>query len=393
MELRTLADMGDIAGKRVLVRADLNVPTENGRIIDGTRISRFAPTARALAERGAKVIILTHFGRPKGVSAEFSDAFIAPALAAEIGRPVAFAPDCAGPSAEGAVAEMKDGGVLLLENVRFHPQEEANDPEFARELASLGDLFVNDAFSAAHRAHASTVGITRYLPSYAGLLMQEEAAALSGALDDPARPSAAIVAGSKISTKLLVIENVAAKVDLVIVGGAMANTFLLAQGIKVGASLAEKDMADVARRIMAKHGGKIFLPVDACVAKTLDKDAPWEFKDIFAIADDDKILDIGEKTSAMIRDKLGTAKTVLLNGTLGVYETPQFARGSIEAARDIAALTRSGSIMSVAGGGDTVATLNMAGAASEFTYVSTAGGAFLEWLEGKTLPAIPPLAK
>ena len=394
--LKIMEAIPEIGGKRVIVRADLNVPESGGKITDETRIARFAPTAKWLADRGAKVIVLTHFGRPKGKSPEFSTALIAPALERALGKPVAFVPDSVGPEVEAAIAKMGDGDVLLLENVRFYPEEEANDPAFAKRLAALGDIYVNDAFSAAHRAHASTEGITGFLPSYAGLLMAEEVGALSRALENPARPALAIVAGSKVSTKLAVLENVTGKVDALALGGAMANTFLLARGYGIGASMAEADMVGTARKILARaeeNGCEIMLPVDACVAMEASAASPRKFVGIGDIGDGWKIFDVGPETSKLIEAKLSGMKTVLLNGTLGMYEVEPFARGSVELARTIARMTKGGGLTSVAGGGDTVATINMAGAGDGFTYISTAGGAFLEWLEGKRLPAIVPLIK
>jgi phosphoglycerate kinase len=394
--LKTLGDIPEIAGKRVVVRADLNVPADGGKVMDATRIVRFAPTAKWLADKGAKVIIITHFGRPKGKSPEFSTCILIPDLAHAIGRPVGFASDTVGPEVESKIAAMRDGDALLLENVRFYPEEEANDAAFSKTLAQLGDIYVNDAFSAAHRAHASTEGIAKYLPSYAGLLMEEEVDALSKALENPARPALAIVAGSKVSTKLEVLANIAAKVDAMAIGGAMANTFLLAQGRGIGASMAEPDMVDIAKKILSRareSGCEIILPVDVCVAKELKENAECKFVGADEVDGDWKIFDIGPETIKLFEDKLSKTKTVLLNGTVGVYETAPFNRGSIEIARAIARLTKACRLVSVAGGGDTVASINQAGAEDGFTYISTAGGAFLEWIEGKTLPAIVPLTK
>jgi phosphoglycerate kinase len=385
--------MGDIKGKRVLVRADLNVPAENGKVEDATRIERFAPTAKLLSEKGAKVIILTHFGRPKGAMPEFSTKFLAPVLEKYVGRKVEFAPDCKGPAAQKAIGKMQGGDILLLENVRFYPEEEKNDPNFAKELASLGDMYVNDAFSAAHRAHASTEGITKYLPSYAGLLMEEEVDALTKALENPARPCIAIVAGSKVSTKISVLENIAAKVDCMAIGGAMANTFLLAQGHPIGASMAEPDMTDTARKIMANGKCEILLPVDVVVAKELKENAPNRTVGIDEVEPDDKIFDIGQKTIALFAEKIKASKTALMNGSLGVYEVKPFNTGTNAVMDILAEETKAGRLTSIAGGGDTIASLNETGHIDDLTYVSTAGGAFLEWLEGKTLPAIPPLVK
>ncbi|MDR1476736.1 MAG: phosphoglycerate kinase [Rickettsiales bacterium] len=394
--LKTLADIPAVVGKRVIVRADLNVPSDGGRVMDATRIVRFAPTAKWLADRGAKVVVITHFGRPKGKSPEFSTGILVFDLAKALGIPVGFASDTIGPEVESKIAAMRNGDVLLLENVRFYPEEEANDAGFSRELAALGDIYVNDAFSAAHRAHASTEGIAKYLPSYAGLLMTEEVDALAKALENPARPALAIVAGSKVSTKLEVLANISAKVDAMAIGGAMANTFLLAKGYGIGASMAEPDMAGIAEKILARareSGCEIILPVDVCVAKELKENAEHKFVGADHVEGGWKIFDIGPETIRLFEDRLAKVKTVLLNGTVGVYETAPFNRGSIEIARAVARLTKAGKLVSVAGGGDTVASINQAGAADGFTYISTAGGAFLEWLEGKTLPAIVPLTE
>jgi phosphoglycerate kinase len=345
---------------------------------------------------GAKVVVITHYGRPKGKEMEFSTELLAPALQDAVGRTVAFVPDTKGPAVKEAIAKMKDGDIILLENVRFYKEEEANDPAFAAELAKLGDLYVNDAFSAAHRAHASTEGITKYLKSYAGLLMQEEVDALTRALDKPERPAVAVVAGSKVSTKIAVLENIASRVDAMIIGGAMANTFLLAQGKAIGASLAEPDMVDTAKKIFdAAKAAKceILLPVDARVAKELKPGAPSRAVALDAIAPDDMILDIGERTIKLFEDRLSTAKTVLMNGPVGAFEVAPFDKGTNAIVNRIADLTRTGGLKSIAGGGDTVSAINKAGRGDDFTYISTAGGAFLEWLEGKTLPAIVPLEK
>ncbi|MDR3126212.1 MAG: phosphoglycerate kinase [Rickettsiales bacterium] len=396
MMLKAIGDMNGVRGKRVLVRADLNVPVEGGRISDDSRIRRFAPTAKRLSDMGAKVIVLTHYGRPKGRDMEFSTRMLAPALAKAIGRHVSFVPDAKGPEVEAAVADMGDGDIILLENVRFYPEEERNDPAFAAELAKLGDVYVNDAFSAAHRAHASTEGITRFLDSYAGLLMAEEVDALSAALENPARPAVAIVAGSKVSTKIALLGNIVARVDAMIIGGAMANTFLLARGHDIGASLAEPDMADTAGRILAKAaaaGCEILLPVDARVAKELRPGAVSRVVKLDGIAPDDMILDIGGETIGMFKAAIAKAKTVLMNGPLGAFEVPPFDVGTDAIVEHIADLTEAGKLMSIAGGGDTVSAINKAGRGGGFTYISTAGGAFLEWLEGKTLPAIVPLEK
>ncbi len=397
MSLKTINDIENIKGKKVVVRADLNVPTEDGKITDNSRIERFAPTAKLLSDKGAKVIIITHFGRPKGKKLpEFSVAFMKDSLSKAIGKPVEFVDDTIGEKVENTISKMNDGDIILLENVRFYAEEEANDAEFSKKLASLGEIFVNDAFSTSHRAHASTEGITKYLPSYAGLLMEEEINALTKALENPAHPAIAIVGGSKVSTKLAVLENITKKVDALVIGGAMANTFLLAQGYNIGASMAEPEMTDTALKIIdeaKKNGCEIILPVDVCVAKEFKANAENKFVGINDVDGDWKIFDVGPETSKMLDKKFEEAKTVLWNGPLGVFELTPFDRGTNELARTVAKLTREGKLTSVAGGGDTVSALNNAGVEDDFSYISTAGGAFLEWLEGKILPAIPPLQK
>ena len=395
--LKTINDIENIKGKKVVVRADLNVPTEGTTITDNSRIERFAPTAKLLSDKGAKVIIITHFGRPKGKkSPEFSVKFMIESLSKAIGKPVKFIDDTIGEKVENAISSMNDGDIILLENVRFYAEEEANDSEFSKKLASLGDVYVNDAFSTAHRAHASTEGITKFLPSYAGLLMEEEINALTKALENPAHPAIAIVGGSKVSTKLAVLENITKKVDALVIGGAMANTFLLAQGHNIGASMAEPDMTDTALKIIdeaKKNGCEIILPIDVCVAKEFKANAENKFVGIDDVDGDWKIFDVGPETSKMLDEKFKTARTVLWNGPLGVFELVPFDRGTNELAKTVAKLTKDGQLISVAGGGDTVSALNNAGVESDFSYISTAGGAFLEWLEGKELPAIPPLKK
>lgn len=397
MSLKTINDIENIKGKKVVVRADLNVPTEDGKITDNSRIERFAPTAKLLSDKGAKVIIITHFGRPKGKKLpEFSVAFMKDSLSKAIGKPVEFVDDTIGEKVEDTISKMNDGDIILLENVRFYAEEETNDAEFSKKLASLGEIFVNDAFSTSHRAHASTEGITKYLPSYAGLLMEEEINALTKALENPAHPAIAIVGGSKVSTKLAVLENITKKVDALVIGGAMANTFLLTQGYNIGASMAEPEMTDTALKIIdeaKKNGCEIILPVDVCVAKEFKANAENKFVGINDVDGDWKIFDVGPETSKMLDKKFEEAKTVLWNGPLGVFELTPFDRGTNELARTVAKLTREGKLTSVAGGGDTVSALNNAGVEDDFSYISTAGGAFLEWLEGKILPAIPPLQK
>lgn len=387
----------DLAGKRVLVRADLNVPTRDGAVTDATRLERLVPGLKDLASRGARVVVLSHFGRPKGgPDKENSLAPVADALGKLAGLPVTFAPDCIGAAAETAVAALADGGILVLENTRFHKGEERNDPEFAKALAALGDLFVNDAFSAAHRAHASTEGLARLLPAYAGPLMLEEISALRTALEKPKRPVAAVVGGAKVSTKIPVLTNLVAKVDKLIIGGGMANTFLLASGIEIGRSLAEPDLADAAHQIM--HAAKarsceIVLPQDLVVAERFEAGAPSETVQTIHVPADRMILDVGPKTVRHYVDVLSRCETLLWNGPLGAFEIAPFGEGTFALARAAAERTRAGTLVSVAGGGDTVAALNAAGVTDDFTYVSSAGGAFLEWLEGRALPGVAALAR
>ncbi len=394
--LKTINDIENLQGKKVIIRADLNVPTEGNKITDNSRIERFAPTAKLLSDKGAKVIIITHFGRPKGKSEEFSNKILINNLSNSIGKNVKFIEDTIGETVKTAIDEMQNGEILLLENVRFYKEEEANDSNFAKELSKLGDIYINDAFSTAHRAHASTEGITKYLPSYAGLLMEEEINALTKALENPQHPAIAIVGGSKVSTKLAVLKNITKKVDAIVIGGAMANTFLLAQGYNIGASMAEQDMTDTALKIIEEakiNNCEIILPIDVCVAKEFKANAENKFVGINNVEEDWKIFDIGPETSEMLNEKFANAKTVLWNGPLGVFELQPFDRGTNELAKTVAQLTKDGKLISVAGGGDTVSALNNAGVEKDFSYISTAGGAFLEWLEGKELPAIPPLKK
>ncbi len=385
----------DVAGKTVLVRADLNVPMEDGRVTDATRIERFAPTVQDLVKRGAKVVIISHFGRPKGQrDKKFSLKPVAEALGRILGMEVKFASDCVGEVAEKAVWDLKDGEVLMLENLRFHPGETENDENFARRLSVLADLYVNDAFSVSHRAHASTYGITRFLPSYAGLSLMKELEALATALDNPARPVAALVGGAKVSTKIPVLENLLPRMDQIIVGGGMANTFLLALGHDVGKSLAEPDYVETARAIMDKaraNNCEIVLPVDAVCAKEFKEGAESEVCALDGVPADSMILDIGPQSIADLKVRLQDLKTLLWNGPLGAFEVKPFDTGTVEIARAAAALTKAGKLTTVAGGGDTVAALNAAGVTDDFTYVSTAGGAFLEWLEGKELPGVKAL--
>jgi len=395
-KLRTTAGL-DVKGKRVLVRADLNVPAKDGKVTDATRLERIVPGLRDLSTRGARVIVLSHFGRPKdGPDTENSLAPVARELARLVGLPIGFATDCIGEAAEKAVATLADGQILVLENTRFHKGEEKNDAAFAAALAKLGDLFVNDAFSAAHRAHASTEGITHLLPSYAGPLMMEEISALRSALEEPKRPTAAVVGGAKVSTKIPVLTNLAAKVDKLIIGGGMANTFFLAQGIEVGKSLAEPDLAATAREIMIaakERSCEIVLPVDVVVAERFAAGASSRTVPVHETPANQMILDVGPKTIAHYVDVLSRCKTLLWNGPLGAFEISPFGEGTFTLAREAATLTKAGKLVSVAGGGDTVAALNAAGVTEDFTYVSSAGGAFLEWLEGRELPGVAALTR
>ena len=387
-------DQADLSGKRVLVRVDLNVPMENGRVTDATRIERVAPTIDEISDKGGKVILLAHFGRPKGRDPKESLKPVAADVAHIIKRHVAFADDCVGEAAEKAVAAMKNGDVLLLENTRFHKEEEKNDPAFVEKLAKLGDIYVNDAFSAAHRAHASTEGLAHKLPAYAGRTMQAELEALDKALGTPKRPVVAIVGGAKVSTKLDLLENLITKVQGLVIGGAMANTFLHAQGRNVGKSLVEKDLADTARRILDKAertGCAIILPVDATVAFHFAANAPSHAYGVDAIPADGMMLDIGEQSVERVEGALDDAATLVWNGPVGAFELQPFDRATVAIARYAAARSNAGKLISVAGGGDTVAALNAAGVTGQFTYVSTAGGAFLEWMEGKALPGVEVL--
>ena len=390
---RTL-DQADVRGKRVLVRVDLNVPVENGKPADLTRIERVAPTIREIADKGGKVILLSHFGRPKGFDPKDSLEQFAPAIADVLGRPVAFAADCIGEKAQAAIAAMKPGDILCLENTRFHKGEEKNDPEFVAALAALGDIFVNDAFSVARRAHASVEGLGRKLPTYAGRTMQDELEALTKVLETPTRPLAAIVGGAKVSTKLDLLGNLLSKVDVLVIGGGMANTFLAALGHAVGKSLCEHDLLPTAREIMAiakAKGREIVLPVDAVVAKTFAANAPSRVTAVERVAPDEMILDIGPRSIEHVCSVLARVKTLVWNGPFGAFELEPFDTGTVEVAEAAAELTAAGKLITVAGGGDTVAALNTAGVTERLTYVSTAGGAFLEWLEGKALPGVEVL--
>ena len=394
MAFRTLDDV-DVAGKRVLLRADLNVPVRDGVITDLTRIERLTPTISELAERGARVIVVSHFDRPKGTRVpHMSLRPVTAALRDVLGRDVFFADDCVGPVATEAVARLENGQILVLENTRYHPGEETNDPAMARELAGLADLYVNDAFSTAHRAHASTEGVTRHLPSHAGRLMQRELEALTAALDNPERPVAAIVGGAKISTKLELLGNLVGRVDVLVIGGAMANTFLAAQGVNVGKSLQEADMHETARRILAQARAAncdIVLPIDAVTATEFRANPPTRTVAIGDVPADAMILDVGPQTVATLVARLPSLRTLVWNGPLGAFETPPFDAATVTLAHAVAAATKAGKLRSVAGGGDTVAALKHAGVVDQMSYVSTAGGAFLEWLEGKILPGIRAL--
>lgn len=392
---RTLDDAGALAGQRVLLRVDLNVPMEGGRVTDATRIARIVPTIREIADKGGRVVLLAHFGRPKGkpVASESLEPVVA-TLAEHLGRPVAFAADCVGPAAASAVAALRDGEVLLLENTRFHAGEEKNDPAFTEQLAINGDLYVNEAFSAAHRAHASTEGLAHVLPAYAGRLMQAELEALTKGLEAPSRPVIALVGGAKVSSKIDLLQNLVSKVDLLVIGGGMANTFLHAQGKAVGKSLCEKDLAETAHRIIAAAKAahcRIILPVDAVVASEFKANAAHETVPVDAVPEGGMILDAGPASVAEINAAIDEAATLVWNGPLGAFELTPFDAATVAAARHAAERTQAGKLVSVAGGGDTVAALNHAGVGETFSYVSTAGGAFLEWLEGKDLPGVEAL--
>ena len=394
MSFQTLGSL-NARNKTVLLRADLNVPMHEGKVSDTTRLDRILPTIRLLQEKGAKIAILAHFGRPNGQkNAADSLQPVAAKLAELLGAPVAFVEDCIGDTAKAGIAALQSGQVAVLENVRFYAEEEKNDQAFAEKLAELGDIFVNDAFSASHRAHASLEALAHLLPAYAGLLMEDELNALSKGLENPQKPVAAIVGGSKISSKLSVLNNLVQKTDYLILGGGMANTFLVAQGIEVGQSLCERDMIDEAKSISAtadKHGCRIILPVDRVCVKTFGKNVPFTVVPVAEVPPQEEAVDIGPATIASLTDILKTCKTVVWNGPMGVFEVEPFDRGTNELARAVAALTQDGTLISVAGGGDTVSALEKAGVVEQFSYISTAGGAFLEWLEGKTLPGIQAL--
>jgi phosphoglycerate kinase len=390
---RTLDDV-DVKGKRVLLRVDLNVPMENGRVTDTTRLERVSPTIAEISGKGGKVILLAHLGRPKGRDPKESLKPVADALSQVMGKLVRFAEDCVGDIAQKAVAAMKDGDILCLENTRFHKEEEKNDPAFVDELAKLGDIWVNDAFSAAHRAHASTEGLGHKLPAYAGRTMQAELDALGKALESPTKPVIAIIGGAKVSTKIDLLQNLVSKVDALVIGGGMANTFLHAQGVGIGKSLAEKELAATALRIIEKADAAncaIILPVDAVVAYHFSANAPSHAYGLDAIPVEGMILDVGPQSIARIHAAIDDAATLVWNGPLGAFEMTPFDHGTVAAARHAAKRTKARKLVSVAGGGDTVAALNQAGVAGDVTYVSTAGGAFLEWMEGKPLPGVQVL--
>uniref|UniRef100_A0A9E7ZS04 Phosphoglycerate kinase n=1 Tax=Bosea sp. NBC_00436 TaxID=2969620 RepID=A0A9E7ZS04_9HYPH len=392
---RTLDD-ADLAGKRVLVRVDLNVPMEDGKVSDTTRIDRILPTIREIADKGGKVVLLAHFGRPKGRDDKNSLRQVVPALTEALGRPVTFVDDCIGEDVAKALTAAKNGDVLLLENTRFHAGDEKNDPDFVKALAANGDLYVNDAFSAAHRAHASTEGLAHVLPAYAGRTMQAELEALSAGLDNPARPVMAIVGGAKVSTKLDLLGNLVRKVDVLVIGGGMANTFLAARGVNVGKSLCEHDLAGTAREIEEKAkaaGCEILLPVDALVAREFKAHPAYRVVPIDGVEADEMILDAGPLSIAEVIMRLEKVKTLVWNGPFGAFELPPFDTATVAVAKAAAKRVKAGELVAVAGGGDTVAAMNHAGVADDLSYVSTAGGAFLEWMEGKALPGVEALRK
>ena len=394
---KTLDDIGDITGKRVLVREDLNVPMADGAVTDATRFRATLPTVTELADKGAIVLILAHFGRPKGKrDPEMSLALVTRPYEQVLGRPVRFIGDCVGDEAAEAIATLKAGDVAILENTRFHAGEEKNDPELSAAMAKLGDLYVNDAFSAAHRAHASTEGLAHLLPAYAGRAMEAELTALDKALGNPEHPVAAVVGGAKVSTKLDVLKHLVAKVDHLIIGGGMANTFLAARGVDVGKSLCEHELTGTADAIFEaaeRANCTIHLPYDVVVAKEFRANPPVRTVNVHEVAADEMILDVGPAAVEALADVLKNCRTLVWNGPLGAFETPPFDTATVALARTAAALTRDGSLVSVAGGGDTVAALNQAGVGDDFTFVSTAGGAFLEWMEGKELPGVAALTR
>lgn len=395
---KTLDDAGDVTGKVALVRVDLNLPMDGGRVTDDTRVRASAPTILELSQKGAKVLLLAHFGRPKGQrSSTQSLSMVIDAVQDVLGKEVMFVPEVAGPVVEQTIGILRNGDIAILENTRFWPGEEANDPGFARAIAANADLFVNDAFSAAHRAHATTEGLTHLLPSYAGRSMQAELEALEKALGNPEKPVAAVVGGAKVSSKLAVLKHLVGKVDHLIIGGGMANTFLAARGVDVGKSLCEHDLAATAEEIMDAAdiaGCTVHLPYDVVVAKEFAANPPsMRICNVHEVADDEMILDVGPQAVEALGDVLKTCRTLVWNGPLGAFETPPFDAATVALAKIAAALSKEGSLVSVAGGGDTVAALNHAGAAKDFTYISTAGGAFLEWMEGRELPGVAALER
>jgi phosphoglycerate kinase len=397
MAFKTLDQAGDLTGKRALVRVDFNVPMTDGKVSDDTRLRAALPTIRALSAKGAKVVLLAHFDRPKGKRvAEMSLKPVVGPLSVLLQQPVDFADDCVGADPAKVVEALENGGVCLLENLRFHGGEERNDPVFADQLAQLGDLYVNDAFSAAHRAHASTEAVAHRLPAYAGLAMARELEALQTALGDPKRPVLGIVGGSKVSTKLDLLKNLVTKLDKLAIGGGMANTFLYAQGHDVGASYCEKDLAETAReivRLAGQNNCKLFLPLDIVVAEKMQPGAAARVRGLGEVDEDERILDAGPETVARLKRAMENSHTLIWNGPLGVFEMPPFDAATVEAARHAAALARAGALVAVAGGGDTVAALNHAAVVGDFSFVSTAGGAFLEWMEGKSLPGVEALER
>jgi phosphoglycerate kinase len=399
MSFKTLNDLpGDLTGKRVLVRVDLNVPMQEGRVSDDTRLRAAVPTVAELSDRGAIVLLLSHFGRPKGQKRpDMSTALLVRPLSELLGRPVRFVEDCQGPEAERAIETMQPGSIGILENTRFHAGEEKNDPELTKTMAALGDYYVNDAFSAAHRAHSSTEGVAHLLPSFAGRAMEAELKALERALGNPERPVAAVVGGAKVSTKLAVLGHLVGKVDHLIIGGGMANTFLAARGVDVGKSLCEHDLTGEANAIMDRAdeaGCTVHLPYDVVVAKEFAPNPPSvRTCNVHEVQADEMILDVGPAAVEALSDVLKTCKTLVWNGPLGAFEIPPFDTATVALAKTAAALTKEGSLVSVAGGGDTVAALNHAGVTQDFTFVSTAGGAFLEWMEGRTLPGVAALER
>ena len=396
VDFKTLDDL-DASGKTVLVRVDLNVPVENGKIADFTRIDRIRPTLDELADKGAIVLLLSHFGRPKGKAVpEMSLRPIAEGLSDHIGKPVTFIEDCIGEPVKKALKDANAGDILLAENVRYHAGEEKNDADFAKDLAAAGDLYVNDAFSCSHRAHASTEAIAHLLPAYAGRNMEAELTALTKALEKPERPVMAVVGGAKISSKLDLLFNLIEKVDILVIGGGMANTFLNAQGINVGASLCEHDLADTAAEILEKAekvGCEVLLPADVVLAKEFKAGAENRAGKLDSVEEDEMILDIGPDTVTLLKARLAMVKTLIWNGPFGAFEIEPFDEGTVAVAKEAEKLTKSGELISVAGGGDTVSALAKAGVTEGFTYISTAGGAFLEWMEGKTLPGVAALKR